>query len=305
VQSARARASVLIAVIALVACDRSPYPELAVGESSPAKREAPIARADSLRLSVAAMLSPQATYGAYAHLLERIAANVGADLELFQRRSYREVNALLERGEIDAALLCTGGYLELEGRSADRIEVLAVPVVDGQLHYRSLVIVPADSPVTTLAELAGRRLALTDELSLTGYRYPVQALAALGIPADQVRHGALITRSHDRSIEAVEGRLVAAAAVDSLIYQRTLATDPSRAARTRVVHTSPAFGMPPLVVRRDLAPERRERLREAVLAIDRDPAASAYLEALGIERFVPPPAGLYDSARAIAAAGGR
>lgn len=286
-------------LVALACCERSAYPELAVDTQRARRSDSPGRSQPGLRISVAAMLSPQATYGAYTHLLERVGAAVGVDIELVQRRSYAEVNDLLERGAIDAAFLCTGGYLELAARHPDLVEVLAVPVVGGELHYRSLVIVAADSAARSLADLAGQRLALTDELSLTGYRYPLHALATVGQPTGTSLALALLTRSHDRSIEAVESGLVAAAAVDSLVYAGVTARDPTRAARTRIIHASPPFGMPPLVVRTAIDAAQRERLRSVVLAIERDPLAVAHLRALGIDRFAIAPDGLYDSARAL------
>ena len=114
------------------ACPATPYPEVAVDlagsrvvETTPATP-----RAEVLRFSVASMQSPQDTYAAYSQLLERVGQRLGVHVELVQRRTYQEVNDLLESGHIDAALVCTGGYLELDRRAPGKVEVLAVPMID-------------------------------------------------------------------------------------------------------------------------------------------------------------------------------
>lgn len=64
-----------------------------------------------VRFSVAAMQSPQDTFAAYSRLLERLEPKLEVDIEFVQRRTYQEVNELLAAGQLDAALVCTGGYV--------------------------------------------------------------------------------------------------------------------------------------------------------------------------------------------------
>jgi phosphonate transport system substrate-binding protein len=218
------------------------------------------------------------------------------EVEFVQRRTYREVNDLLASGQLDAALLCTGGYLDIQRRTPGAVEVLAAPVVHGESTYRSLIIVPAASPARSLADLAGKRFAFTDELSLSGRAWAVRRLAELGRDPEQFFGGVTYTQSHDRSIEGVASGIVDGAAVHSLVYEHMLERDPGLAARLRVIDRSPPYGLLPIVASAHLDPVERARLQEALLALDRDPEARPALEKLQIERFVVPPPGLYASA---------
>lgn len=91
--------------------------------------------------------------------------------------------------------------------------------------------------------------------------------------------------------------LADAAAVDSLIYDFAVARDPTLAERVRVIHRSPAFGIPPVVVGPDVRPQLRAELQAILLAMADDPApeAQAALQALGVERFVSIDDQTYDS----------
>lgn len=290
----------VLAFSALLACDGSPYRKVNLDAQTATQpvRPAP-APGKTLRVSVAAMLSPRDTYTSYSRLFERLGQRLGVEVELVQRRTYAEVNELLLAGRLDVALLCTGGYLELRARAPSLIEVAAVPLRDGKATYESLIIVPASSGAKRLGDLAGRKFAFTDELSFSGYAYAAKLLRDMG---EEPRHffGSItFTRSHDRSVNAVAQRLMDGAAVDSLIYDDLVRRDPGLASATRVVHRSPPFGTMPVVVSTRLPAEMRARIREVLLGLDRDPETAETLRLLHIDRFAVPPLRLYDAATVV------
>lgn len=291
-------ALVLLAAALAAACKPTPFREVAVDLSGPAPRPAAGdgGGAPVLRFSVAAMESPRDTYATYSRLFERMGARLGVQIDFVQRRTYKEVNDLLASGQLDAALVCTGGYLDLTRRSPGAVEALVVPVVQGRSTYRSLVIVRADSPVTELRQLAGKRFAFTDELSFSGRAWVVDALGAQGLSPETFFTSTLYTHSHDRSIEAVAKGLVDAASVHSLIYEHLVRNDATLRERTRVILSSPEFGLMPLVASTRLEPEQRARLRNVLVGLSEDDEGGAALRILEIDRFAPPPPGLFDSA---------
>jgi phosphonate transport system substrate-binding protein len=295
---------VLFAVTTLVAfalagCPSSPYPEGRVGDLPRAAPKPPAPPGPKLRFSVAAMLSPQDSFAAYSDLFRLMALRLGMDVEFVQRKSYREVNDLLLSGQVDAAIVCTGGYLELEKRGPGRIELVAVPVVGGITTYHSYVIVPAASPARSLAELAGKRFAFTDELSLTGRGYVVERLAARRTTPASFFGSVQLTRSHDRSIEVVAKGLVDGACVDSVVFDAMVAAQPELAGALKVIDRSPPFGSPPVVVATTLPAERRAAIREALFALSRDPEGRRALAASGFEGFSPVTPSHYDGARVV------
>lgn len=257
-----------------------------------------------LRVSVASILSPTDAYAGYAELVEHLARELGRTVSLSQRRSYRETNELLAAGRIDFAFVCTGGYADLL-RWGERVEVLAVPVIDGAMTYQSLVIVPASSRATRLEDLAGKRFAFTDELSLSGFAYPTWAVRQRGLDPRRFFSASYFTASHDRSIEAVARGLVDGAAVDSHVWRQLVKARPALAAQVRIIEQSEPLGVPPVVALERLDPELRARLRAALLSLHQDEDGRRLLERLGIERFAEPPEALYGSALEVIRGAGR
>jgi phosphonate transport system substrate-binding protein len=297
----RAWAFAVLATPALLACPSSPFPEAQADLSrAPARAAAAVpAQPAKLRFSVAAMLSPQDTFESYSALFGLLGKRLGVEIEFVQRRTYREVNDLLATGQVDAAIVCTGGYLELERRFPGRIEVLAVPVVSGSSTYRSYVIAPAASGARSLGDFAGKRFAYTDELSLSGRGYAIYWLRQRKLDPMNFFGAVQLTHSHDRSIEAVANGVVDGAVVDSLVYDAMVARRPALAKAVRIVEASPPFGAAPVVASALVPAGRRTAIRDALLSLDRDAEAAPALAAVGIERFATPAHGLYDGARAV------
>jgi phosphonate transport system substrate-binding protein len=121
----------------------------------------------------------------------------------------------------------------------------------------------------------------------------------LGQDPDHFFASVTYTRSHDRSITATARGIVDGAAVHSLVFAHMLERDPRLAARVRVLHRSPPFGMMPIVASTRLPPEERERLQRVLLDLARDPEGAAALAILGLEGFAEPAPALFESAAAV------
>ncbi|MGB8932537.1 MAG: PhnD/SsuA/transferrin family substrate-binding protein [Anaeromyxobacteraceae bacterium] len=299
-------ASIALLAPALLACPSTPYPEARVESAArapvpsavrPPGTQPPLT--GRLRFSVAAMLSPQDTFESYSHAFELIAKRLGTEIEFVQRRTYREVNDLLVAGQVDAAMICTGGFLELERRAPGKVELLAVPIAGGATTYHSYVIVPASSRAKTLADLAGKRFAFTDELSLTGHAYAIYWLKRHGAAPDTFFGSLQLTRSHDRSIDAVARGVVDGACVDSLVFDELARLRPELREAIRIIDTSPPFGAPPVVAATGVPVARRAAIRAALVNMSGDPEGAKALAAIGLQGFAVLPGSHYDGARAV------
>jgi len=233
-----------------------------------------------------------------AQLVAYLGEKVGAAASLVQRRSYRQVSLLLERGEVDVAFTC--GLPYVLDHEQFGLELLVSPEVAEGPVYRSYVIVAADSPWRSFEELRGSRYAFSDPLSNSGWLVPAHALARMGTTPEAFFKRAIFTYSHAASVEAVAVRFVDGASVDSYVYDALRASQPELVARTRVIARSAAYPIPPVVVRSGLAPEMKARLRSELLAMDRDPRGRALLAELGFRRFVPVEDESFDGIRGMA-----
>ena len=91
------------------------------------------------------------------------------------------------------------------------------------------------------------------------------------------------------------------AAVDSIVYDYMLNTNSPYAEQTRIIHRSPAFGIPPVVVHPDTSPYLKHTLLSIFLDMHNDPEGKAILAAMRIERFVEVADSNYDGIRAMRA----
>lgn len=281
------------------ACSReADYKPVDFSKTAPV--EAPDARATrdkALKVAVAAMISPKATFVHYREMLDYIGRHSGFEIELIQRKTYEEVNALLAGGGIDLAFICTGPFAA--GREKYGLEALATPIVRGEPYYRAYLIVPAASAAAGIEDLRGRLFAFTDPDSNTGAKVPRFWLAEMGETPESFFGRTIFTYSHDNSILAVSKGLVDGASVDGHQWEYFSRLQPGLTARTRVVRRSQPFGSPPVVAARHLAAEARDRIGRLLTTMHADPEGREILDRLLIDRFAAPREEWYDSARAM------
>jgi phosphate/phosphite/phosphonate ABC transporter binding protein len=248
-----------------------------------------------LRMAVAAMISPQITNQFYMDLLHEIGDSVGDQVEFVQRKTYAEVNDLLEKQEIDLAFVCSGPYVA--GHAKFGMEIIAVPVVGGEKVYYSYILAARDSSITSLDGLKGKRFAYTDPRSNTGCLVPQYMLLKQGHSPETFFGETFYTYAHDNSIKAIADGLADGAAVDSLIWEFFGATNPTYTKSTKIIAKSPPYGMPPVVVHPELNSNLKNRLQAAFLSLHKHPESARILKQLHIDRFEKGDDAQYDSVR--------
>jgi len=229
-------------------------------------------------------------------LLDRLGAHIqaatGRVVEYTQRRTYKEVVALLLLGEIDAAWLCGYPLLQHPGR----LEAAAIPVWQGQPLYRAYVITADDRPFDDFASLRQDIHAYSDPDSNSGHLVTVARLLELGERPEQFFSRTFFTFGHRNVVRAVARRLAQSGSVDGYVYDVLATTEPELVARTRVVWRSDWHAFPPVVV----ASEARESpavmaLTQALFDISRTEAGRDVLRLLQLDGFAPPEPGSFDS----------
>lgn len=248
-----------------------------------------------LRVAVAAMISPKETLSYYRELIAYLGGHLGYDVRLIQRRTYGEINELFPRKQIDLAFVCTGPYAIDRDRFG--FEGIATPVIRQAPYYQSYLIVNRNSDFAGLADLKGRKFALTDPDSNTGSLVPHYWLAGLGHRPSTFFGSVTYTYSHDNSIMAVAKSLVDAAAVDGHKWEYFNLRNPQYTKMTRVIRKSEPFGSPPLVAASSMAPALKHSIRKVLFAMHEDPDGKRILDELLIDRFDPPREEWYEPVR--------
>ncbi|HEY5997751.1 MAG TPA: phosphate/phosphite/phosphonate ABC transporter substrate-binding protein [bacterium] len=286
---------VLALVLALLPGCAREEPKIALESAPGPPGSSPQPEAPHVRIAVGGMITPKEGMAYYRDFLRYIQEKIGVKVDYVDREGYAEINEMLRNGQLEAAFVCSGPYVD--GHRDFGLELLAAPQAYGKTVYHSYIIVPKGSAVRSFAGLRGKRFAFTDPLSNTGKLVPTYMLARMNETPESFFREFVFTKAHDKSIKAVAQEAVDGAAVDSLIWEFLNATDPGFASRTRVIEKSPPYAIPPVAVPRTLAPALKERLRAAFLGADADPRGREILAKMRIDRFVPISDADYDSVR--------
>jgi len=256
----------------------------------------------AIRVAIASVVSPKESYEYYEDMIQYISQKIGGSVKIDQRKSYQEINDLIKNNEIDFAFVCGGAYID--GNSEFGMKLLVVPVVNNNTTYNSYIIVQNESNYTYLTDLRGKKFAFSDPLSNSGQLYPAYRLYLINETPDsffgkdeQGKTNWFFTYSHDNSIIAVAQKLAEGAAVDSLVYDDMKETHPDIIAKTRIIGISPPFGIPPIVVSKDIDPFLEAKLRDIFLDMNNDEEGKKILKNVRIDRFTELNDRAYDSIR--------
>lgn len=249
------------------------------------------------RIGMGAMITPREGFIYYRQLKEYIEQRFGQPIQLVDRGSYTEINRLLETGDIDAAFVCSGPYVE--GKERFGMQLLAMPLVNGEPIYHSYILVPANSPARTFDDLRGKVFAFTDPKSNTGRLVPTYMLARKNETPELFFSKIEFTYGHDNSIRAVAEQMVDGAAIDGLVWEYMALKAPDVTAKTRILLRSEPFGIPPFVVRPGIPAEQKQKLKQILLHAADDEEGRRILKGMMIDGFVAGDDRKYDTIRAM------
>ena len=233
------------------------------------------------------------TPGHPVSLFERIAEVLDADLHLDQERSGPAAGEDPFRdGRADLGWICSTSFVDLATRApGPSIELVGVawapddPEAGGGPNYFGDIVVLADSPIQTFADLAAKRVGCNDPVSLSGHH--ALRIAVRNFGADPDRFADLtFTGGHHRSLDLVVAGQLDAAVVDSVV-RISRSRHEGAVADLRVIQRLGPWPVQPLVAAAHLGSDVKHRLRAALLAANDDPAMRAELQAASLERFVP------------------
>lgn len=250
---------------------------------------------DVVKIGVSSMITPVNAVKYYQDIIDYIGEQIKQPVQMVNRRTYDEMDSLLEKGEVKIAFICSAPYVK--NRKQFGIELLVAPTVDGNPVYHSYIIVHNDSLMKTFPELKGKVFAFTDPGSNTGKLYPTYLLKGMGFTPERFFKRLLYSYSHSKSVELVAKKIVDGAAMESIVYEHMLKTGSPYAKQTRIIKRSPPFGIPPVVVTPDIDPALRKKIKDVFLAMHETAKGKAILDAMMIERFIEVPDANYDSIR--------
>lgn len=246
-------------------------------------------------IAIASMTSPRETFNYYHDLIDFISKKVGHPIYFKQKKTYEEVNELLETGEVDFAFICSGAYIE-EAKNK-HVRLMVAPVINGQTYYQAYIIAQKNSAINSFNELEGHSFAYTDPLSNTGYLYPRKHLYNLGTNENIFFTKTIFTNGHDISIQMVNRGIIDASSVHGLIFEYIASVYPERVENIKIIEKSKLFGMPPVVTPIGLSNKHFKDYQDIFLNIHEDSVGMEILNKLKIEKFVLINDTIYDNVR--------
>jgi phosphonate transport system substrate-binding protein len=240
---------------------------------------------EELKFAIASMVSAEPTWHSYKDLVNIVAAKVGLKSNIILRSCYKDVRNMLEQDKIDIGFVCTGTYIASFNRKS--LELLVVPEFENGLEYKCYIITNSNSNILNNSELKGKVFAYTDPESNTGCIVPKWIFKKINIKETDFKK-VVFTGSHDKSIIAVSNGYIDAAAVDALIYHSMINHDNSLKEKLRILWESPSFGIPPIVVNKNIDMEKKEKLKQALINFGKTDKEKDILKELQITRFKEP-----------------
>lgn len=254
---------------------------------------------EPVKIGVAAMISPKETVKFYKQMVDYVGSKLGKPVEMVQKENYDEMDNMLEHKDLSIAFVCSGPYVK--NRTKFGAELLVAPQSYGQPFYHAYIIVHKDSPIRDMAGLKGRKFAFTDPKSNTGKLVPTYMVAKeFNKTPEQFFSEVIYTRSHDKSVESVAKKIVDGASIDSLIYDYAAKKNPVYTSETRIIRKSPPYGIPPVIVRKDIDPVLRDKIKNVFLNMHTDPAGKAILDGIMVDKFIVPKDADYNTVREMA-----
>ena len=210
-------------------------------------------------------------------LQERLELELGREVDIQLRiyKTYDEGIDALAEGSVDFVRFGPASYITAHARQPE-VQLLAMEHKDGKKRFNGVIVVRADSDITRLSDLRGKRFAFGDPNSTIG-RYLVQdLLVEAGIFAKDLGGSGYLGR-HDKVALAV-----AIGDYDAGALKKSTLKAVDQQGRLRVLTTFENVTKP-WIARAGLETKAVRAISQALIGMQ----AGDALEALGVSGFLP------------------
>ena len=172
--------------------------------------------------------------------IKHMAEVTGRKVVFFPVQSYAAQYEAMRSGRLHVAGVNTGGN-PVAVSCAGMVPFAMMASQDGSFGYEMEIIVPADSDITTPADIKGRSLAFTSPTSNSGFKAPSALLKSeFGLVAD-TDFSTAFSGKHDNSILGVANKDYEAAAIANSVLNRMIDRDAVDPAKIKSIYKSATF----------------------------------------------------------------
>ncbi len=168
----------------------------------------------------------------------------------------------MRSGRLHIAGVNTGGN-PIAVNCAGFVPFAMMAAADGSFGYEMEVIVPADSPAKTLADLKSKKIAFTSPSSNSGYKAPAALLKAEFNLEEKKDYEPVFSGKHDNSILGVANKDYDAGAIANSVMVRMVERKAVDASKIRSIYKSGTFPTTGYGHAHNLDPDLVAKIKEA------------------------------------------
>lgn len=236
---------------------------LVAGLSAPA-----LAQDDAIQFGIISTESQQNLRQQWDPFLAAMAEKTGLEIEPFFASDYAGVIEGMRFGQVDVAWYGNAAAMQAVDRANGEVFVQTV-AADGSPGYWSVLIVPSDSPISSLDDVLtcdqSLDFGIGDPNSTSGFLVPMTFIfSANGIDPREC-FATVRNANHETNAMAVANSLVDVAANNTESMMRIEQNNPEAFAKIKEIWRSPLIPSDPIVWRADLDDATKETLRNFFL----------------------------------------
>jgi phosphate/phosphite/phosphonate ABC transporter binding protein len=218
--------SLLLLLLLATACSRQTEgprpldetgPETSNSESRPGSCLAGEVVPEVIRFGVTPYLDAHLLSENFEPVLEYLSKRTGYAFEIVPGKGYASLVNDLEEGRVDVASLSPLTYVQARERMPC-LQLMLTQVSFGSVSYSGYLVARADSPVSSVGDLRGKRFAFTAKGSASGYLYPKAFLLERGERAEEYFSKVEFADNHIMALKLLlDGKVDAAATFSSFM----------------------------------------------------------------------------------------
>ncbi|MGO4736967.1 phosphate/phosphite/phosphonate ABC transporter substrate-binding protein [Bosea sp. 2KB_26] len=221
---------------------------------------------DTLVFSYTPVEDPAVYENVFSDFLAHLSKVTGKRIRWFAAESYAAQIEAMRSGRLHIAGVASGPT-PFAVNLAGFVPIVAMERKDGGVGYTLQLIVPKDSPIKSIADLKGKRVAHVAPSSNSGDTAPRVLFREKGIEPGK-DYEVLYSGKHDNSIMGVVNKDYDAAPVASSVVDRMRARGMFKPDDLRIVYESAPFPRTAFGISHDLAPELQDKIKQAFATFD-------------------------------------
>ncbi len=239
-----------------------------------------------VRIGVVPALTITETIKQYQPIVDYLNRRLNINAQLMPQKDFITVLEKMRNNEIDAGIMgsfiCYRSFKEIGTIPLARFER------NGLSTYEGVVFVRKDSKIKDIYGLRGKVFACVDRDTSAGYVYPMRLLKEKGYDADRFFKEVIFAGKHDAAVLMVLDKKADGGAAKDDVYFKLEKEYPRVKDEMKILHKSSAkFPDRTIAVRKSFDVVLSEKIKEALINMDKDEEGKTALKAAGFDRYIP------------------